>query len=82
MNIDDLVQKLNTLTLKKSNSTWKNTFNSCRTHLIKDNYTKDEVIQLLNNFEDELMLKFMYYLRTTNTNAHHMESNPYTGPAY
>ena len=80
MNVDDLIYKLNDITINPKQ--WKNTFNSCKTHVVKENYTKDEVIQLLNDYEDELMIKFMHYIRTINTNIQQIESNKYIGPVH
>ena len=80
MNIDDISDRMNNLTLKKTD--WNNRFNSVSTQLNKDSYSKEEVIFLLNNFEDELLEKFNYYLKVTSMSSNKPTVNNYTGKCY
>lgn len=81
MSIDDLLIEMKQLKLKETK--WKNNFNSKSVELNQDNYTKSEVIKLLNKYEDELFEKFMYYVKLwNNMNQFKINSNQYTGECF
>ena len=80
MNIENISDKMNNLTLQKTD--WNNRFKSFSTQLNKDVYTKEDIILLLNNFEDELLEKFNYYLKVTSMSLNKSIVNNYTGKCY
>lgn len=80
MNIDSIVSKLNTLCLK--DITWNNIFNIKKLTLDKDLYSREEVIFLLNEYENELHSKFLYYKLLENKMKYKLDISQYVGKSH